>query len=537
MRNTAKISHRLFAMVLALLAMASHAQVASADVCNGSDAVRGTAHAILEAGARVFVITSASGEHPDGGGIYISCNEGDAWYKYPGIYDGGAAIASDPADANTIYATIGGGYVYTSRDAGETWTSSRPVEFGNLSVSALATLAGGQVIAGMESGSLLRSDDYGASWQPLPGALPNERIHAVLVAPDNPNLILAVVNTKGVFQSLDGGQNFEPGTLSGVLLPLAYWDVQDIAFTPSNTSQVNLIDSTGLRLSVDGGYMYSFVNQISDAIDINFGRRDADTMFVVSEFAGVLRSNDGGQNFTLLVPDPPGPTDWFRSALQLTSGRLLVGTVSQGMYKSDDDGASWQAAGATPQQPTPAPAPNVTAKLSLSIENRNGNGTIEAGSEARFRIRVQNNGPDVSTNTFVHVVWSLPNTGGAISTAFTLSSSQGSCVITQYADSGCTIGNLGAGASVTVEFRGTTSTSYVGSHGISAFASNDQGAIESASNSVSTTKTILCIGDCGSKKSGGGSGGGAAGLPLLAVLLLLMQWRRMKVLPRHWQAK
>ena len=110
------------------------------------------------------------------------------------------------------------------------------------------------------------------------------------------------------------------GSFPGLIIPLAYWDVRDIAVIPSNTSQVIAGGPSGLWQSVDGGHVFTGAGDVPRVIDISFGRRDPNTMFVVREFTGVLRSTDVGQTFDLLRPELERSTDWFRSALQLEGG-------------------------------------------------------------------------------------------------------------------------------------------------------------------------------------------------------------------------
>jgi photosystem II stability/assembly factor-like uncharacterized protein len=521
-RHSGTGTTKLLALAAALLATASHAQ--EPVVCGGDDAVAGTVHGIVEAGTRVFALTSASGNHPDGGGLYISCTGGDAWYKHPGVPDGGVPLVADPGDADTLYAGIGGGFVYVSRDAGETWTSSRPVEFGTIHVSALAALPGGQVFAGMGNGELLQSNDYGLSWTSLGMSLPDAEVHTILVDPGDANRILVAVGDDGVYQSLDGGQSFQKSTLAGVFIQPTFWPVRDIAFAPSNASQVYAGDSSGLWESVDGGQTFSGLGGDGDIVDITFGRRDTTTMFIVSEFAGVQRSTDGGQSFTLLAPDLPDGSDWFRRVLQMANGRLLVGTVVEGIYKSDDDGVTWSSAGTPPPSPPPPPPePTVTANLTVSIDNLNGAEPIEHGSQAVFRITVRNDGPNVSTETFVQVDWTQPGTNDAPNYAFTLSSSTGSCTVAPDGAAGCSFGTLGVGASAMIEFRGTTSTDYIGTHKISATGRNAESAVVIANGSVATKNTIACFGDCGDSPAGGG--GSTDVLSLGALVLLVFGFR------------
>jgi len=115
--------------------------------------------------------------------------------------------------------------------------------------------------------------------------------------------------------------------------------------------------------------------------------------------------------------------------------------------------------------------------------------------------------------------WVRPNVdGGTSSKALDLSSTNGGCAVGPNVETACTFGTLDVGQSVTIEFSGTTSTDYIGTHSITATASNAEGAFSSANGSVSSKKSIACFGDCNDDSSGGG---GSFGLVLLAILLLL----------------
>jgi MYXO-CTERM domain-containing protein len=209
-----------------------------------------------------------------------------------------------------------------------------------------------------------------------------------------------------------------------------------------------------------------------------------------------------------------------------------MGTALEGIYKSDDDGATWQIAGAQPSDPPPPrplpPPVDVTAKLNVSIEDLNGSAAIEVGTRARFRVTVRNAGPEVSTDTFVHFNWVLPNTNDASSLAITLSSNAGACIVQRNSDVGCSVGTLAVGQSVTIDFDGTTSTSFIGDHKISVTARNAEGADVVANDSVATKKSVACFGDCSGSSSGGG---GSAGLSLLVVLTMLALGRRRQQVP------
>ena len=515
MTNTLReIMYKAVATLAAITALNVQAQ----DICTSADAVEGRVAAILEAGNRVYVTTYDSGDHPDGGGIYISCNGGDDWHRHADFDDGGGALAVDPTDSATVY--FGGvlGDAWVSRDAGETWVLSRPEEFSNVNVTALAALAGGTVLAGQENGGLKRSADYGATWETIDAAWPSEKIHSILLDPADSNRILISVGDGGIYYSVDGGTSFDQSGWASTLLPPSFWQSRDLEFLPGDASQVFAVGLDGLWQSVDAGNEFSRVPGADEIVDISFGRRDTGALFLVEEFAGLQRSDDNGVTLNTYTPNLPRATDWYTRGAQLASGRLLLGTTFEGLWMSDDEGATWQVSGATPSDPPPVVTPppvSVTANLNLSIEDLNGPDAIEIGTRAKFRITVRNDGPDASTNTFVNFIWVLPNTNDAPSGAYTLSSSAGSCTTGPNSDDGCDLGTLINGQSVTIDFEGTTSTSFIGTHQLTVTARNAENSEVVANGSVATKRTVACIGDC----DDGGSGGGSFSIWLLLLLL------------------
>ncbi len=522
--NRHKYIRNAVAIAAAFLVMPLYAQEPESQLCAGTDAVEGNIVSIVEAGNRVVVGTASTNVAPDGG-LFISCSDGDEWWKHPAFTQPVEAIAVDPVDSTNIYAQGDDATVARSRDGGATWFTARPVDGTNVGITALAALPGGEVLAGSGNGGLYRSTDYGETWQELATVLVNEVIHSILVDPDNTSRIFVIAGDTGVFQSLDGGQTFEQSRISSYLLLPTYWPLREIAFVPGNTSQLFAAGPDGLYRSVDGGAEFSGVALAEEFEDMAYGGRDTNSLFFAEKYDGFMRSDDGGTTFTSSAPEMPGGTEWFSQAAQLASGRILLGTVFEGMFKSDDDGASWQFAGAepvTPEPPEPPSQPEVTAELVLQIQDLNGGEAVEVGERAKFRVTVRNDGPEVSTNTFVNFIWVQPNTNDASSPAYSVTSSGASCVGGIGPDAGCTVGSMAVGATVTFDFEGTISADFIGLHKITVTARNAENAEVVANGSVNSKRTIACFGDCDDSSGGGG---GSAGLVWLGVLALVAALR------------
>jgi hypothetical protein len=95
-------------------------------------------------------------------------------------------------------------------------------------ISLAATSDGAHVYAGTLRGGLWRSDDGGANWQQITGAqpgdntrgcvdadprcsLPGATVSDVLVASDNPNIVIVAIAQDGAGQALDGIYRSENG--------------------------------------------------------------------------------------------------------------------------------------------------------------------------------------------------------------------------------------------------------------------------------------------------------------------------------------
>ena len=106
-------------------------------------------------------------------------------------------------------------------DNAQTFNYAGYQSIGGRVISLAATSDGAHVYAGTLRGGLWRSDDGGANWQQVTGAqpgdntrgcvdadprcsLPGATVSDVLVAPDNPNIVIVAIAQDGAGQALDG---------------------------------------------------------------------------------------------------------------------------------------------------------------------------------------------------------------------------------------------------------------------------------------------------------------------------------------------
>ncbi len=216
-------------------------------------------------------------------------------------------------------------------------------------VTALAANPHNQQImyAGTTGEGVYRSQDAGASWQPLPSL--QKEIPALAVAPTNPDHIYMLAAWERVYASLDGGQNWE-----------ARWEGMGeiietitLAVDPQD-SMVYVGTESGLYRSGYNGVwdlgspMLQSQSVLALLVQTAPNWVDVDTMLYIGTTQGAYRSVDQGQSIDT-------DTAWGRGLENLSVTAFLAdpkrplhlyaGTAYNGVYHSVDGGQSWQAIG------------------------------------------------------------------------------------------------------------------------------------------------------------------------------------------------
>ncbi|HKS53090.1 MAG TPA: hypothetical protein VJS67_14590, partial [Pseudonocardiaceae bacterium] len=188
-----------------------------------------------------------------GQALYVSRNYGTGWTRlaYP---NGGSATGMYVPDADTVLVGLGDGRVLRTTWTGVTWgaltalTTPRAaasvtdigVDPGNASRvwATYATVNGGRVY---------RSDDAGATWADCTSNLPNLPVTAIALDPWNANRAW-VSASLGVYQTLDGG-----GSWAGFASSLPHAYVGDLVFHPhARVLRAGLRNRGAWEIPVDG---------------------------------------------------------------------------------------------------------------------------------------------------------------------------------------------------------------------------------------------------------------------------------------------
>ena len=275
---------------------------------------------------------------------------------------GAQCVAVDPNDRDTVLAGCRGGGVRISGDAGRTWRDAGLPSPDVFSVAVSA--ADGALYAGCEPSMLFRSDDRGGSWRELTALreLPSaptwsfpprpwtSHVRWIAPSPHDAGLLLAGIELGGLMRSEDGGETWADHR------PGAQRDVHSLAWHPSVPGRAYEAGGGGAAWSDDGGDTWRPADEGRDrhytwavAVDPEdperwyvsastgpfaaHGRRSAEAYVYRWEAGGPWKALDGGL---------AGPLASMPYALTFADGRLVAGFANGTIHASDDGGDTWR---------------------------------------------------------------------------------------------------------------------------------------------------------------------------------------------------
>lgn len=211
-----------------------------------------------------------------------------------------------------------------TRDGGKTWA---PLPLGEDAMGMAAADDGSIVIAGHLVFSASR--DRGQTWAPIDADLPSLDIHGFARDPADPAHMWAYLATGGLWESTDFGARWSRVRQDNVVFPIAVND--------GSATRLLGVDVTGLVTSTDGGRTWSNVSEPPTfPVTTLVATPDGATVYLGSG-DGLFRSDDSGATWAAT-----GYTgDAF--AVATTPDGETVAVVSQAteFFRSSDRGVTW----------------------------------------------------------------------------------------------------------------------------------------------------------------------------------------------------
>lgn len=318
-----------------------------------------------------------------GAGVFVSDDQAMSWAPSPGSVPDLQTTAITTMGATGVLTGAASGVVL-SPDQGATW-EPRNHDLTTRSLDVLAFATSGTGVLGSLGGGTYRSTDGGGSWIPALEGLESRLVTAIV---ETPAAALLSATWTGVYRSTDDAGSWTPSGVPGER-------IVDLGVAPDGTvyavAQVMFDTTTLVFRSDDDGVTWSPVLEPSDlALPSALGRVVLDgggRVFVggSSFVAGglVLVSEDQGATWVETTCGSPGSSvvdmgvdaadavyaltvnpaglfvtedlgaTWIEIALPdpgqaacmtvAPSGELWIGTTLDGVFRSDDGGASWTA--------------------------------------------------------------------------------------------------------------------------------------------------------------------------------------------------
>ncbi len=306
-------------------------------------------------------------------------------WRMIGPHRGGRTVGASgvPQQPNVFYIGVNNGGVWKTTDYGRTWNSvfdDQPT--GSIGDVAVAPSNPNVVYAASGEGiqrpdlsvgdGMYKSTDAGKTWTHQ-GLRDGQQIGGLAVDPNNENRVFAAVlghpygpNTeRGVFRTTNGGASWER-----VLYIDENTGAVQVAIAPKNT-QIVYADmwacrqgpwensswqgpGSGLFKSMDGGSTWKKLAHGLPTIKQGLGRIGfaispsmPNRLFATvdaTDGGGIYRSDDGGENWTLLASDPRlwGRGSDFAEVKVDPKNPDVVYSVNVVVWKSEDGGHTWK---------------------------------------------------------------------------------------------------------------------------------------------------------------------------------------------------
>ncbi|MEE2659277.1 MAG: choice-of-anchor D domain-containing protein [Candidatus Latescibacterota bacterium] len=318
----------------------------------------------------------------------------------------GNVVNTLTADDSRFYAGSSAG-LYFSENAGESWQRlAEPLIDHNI-LSLTVRPDGSQLFAGSHLG-LQVSIDYGATWTAI-GA-PGPGVMAIALGPSGTSYVYAGTFGRGVFVSADSGATWSASDdlMNAIVYALATSTV-DAATVYAGTSK-------GLYLSTDSGTRWTLVEDLGDGVSVRAILPVEERIVVGTYGDGVWISEDAGATWRNIST---GLSPMQVRSLAIDPGNpdiMYAATSTGGFYRTQNSGTQWLAVNAGLDQFTGRFVFTDPADRTRLLGAGTGDGVweIEFGAEAKISVSPESfDFGSVPVQTAVTSVLEIANTGTA----------------------------------------------------------------------------------------------------------------------------
>ena len=182
-----------------------------------------------------------------------------------------------------------------------------------------------------------KTTDGGATWHSISsGLIDDSDIFSIRVDPNHPQLVFASA-CSGIYRSDSGGEAWVK--IQGI--PGTHRRTHIISEDPRNSDTIFAGTTLGLFKSPDGGKTWRHLS--SEQVNwMVFDPGDPRTLYLATEFAGILKSTDSGETFR---PMNEGFANHRLSEITSDGKRLYASSTYEGLYGgvfvSSDGGLQW----------------------------------------------------------------------------------------------------------------------------------------------------------------------------------------------------
>lgn len=256
-------------------------------------------------------------------------------------------LATDPRDPRRLYLGTADGHVFVTQDGGRSWVLlSRvgdrtdhvlthivvdPHDSRLLFASAWSRNPGG--------GGVFRSRDAGQSWE-LAG-LAGEAVRALAQAPSDSNILVAGTLT-GVFRSKDGGNSWER------ISPEGHEEIRNldsVAFDPRDPEIIYIGTFHLPWKTTDGGQRWFPIHDgmidDSDVFSIVVDRTNPRRIYA-SACSGIYRSDNGGMLWKKVQGIPYSARRTHVIRQDPANPKVVYAGTTEGLWKTTDAGGTWR---------------------------------------------------------------------------------------------------------------------------------------------------------------------------------------------------